>query len=69
MHGSRRKIPVKNLVRQRCAEGFNSGVKGLRCEVRKQIVIMNDKESYLGSCPMRSFLISGVETAGSANRL
>jgi hypothetical protein len=27
MHGSRRKIPSKNLVRQRCAERFKSGVK------------------------------------------
>jgi hypothetical protein len=29
IHGSRIKIPSKNLVRQRCTKGFNSGVKRL----------------------------------------
>jgi hypothetical protein len=29
MHVSRSKMPIKNLVKQRCAEGFNSGVTEL----------------------------------------
>jgi hypothetical protein len=34
MHGSRSKIPSKNLVSQRCAEGFNFGVIELMYQAR-----------------------------------
>jgi hypothetical protein len=35
MHGSRSKISLKNPVRQRCADGFNSGVKELMYVLHK----------------------------------
>jgi hypothetical protein len=33
MQGSKSKISSKNLIREHCAEGFNSGVEGLRTRI------------------------------------
>jgi hypothetical protein len=44
------KSPVKNFVRQRCAEGFNSSVEGNNYEYTQQYLIL--KPSYCISTGM-----------------
>jgi hypothetical protein len=49
------KSPVKNFIRHRCAEGFNSGVKGLNSNHQREFKSRRASEAIQCEAPQLQF--------------
>jgi hypothetical protein len=68
MQGSRSKIPIKNLVTQRCAEGLNSGVKWLNSVMFTLISVSQNARCSLTVASQHGALHLTIYTVRSESR-